>query len=243
MVNIEVKVKQVGQSDKCLGILKEIAAKLLHSGTAFSSGLTSTASAARVPYWIEFHAASTSVSDAAKYIADQASEAVGRALGTSSASAAVSSMKEAWEPLLRKLKILCSVTGVASEIHPYAKMALTVLTAVPKVILQGAEHDAKIHDLVVTMNATFSFAEDVKDLPDQVSHQKEIIWKMLHQSIECGYFIKNYVEDKTFDTDALIEKFKAIFASLQQAFVNHAVSQTQILSVQIINDLKSASKY
>ncbi|TFK52691.1 hypothetical protein OE88DRAFT_1807559, partial [Heliocybe sulcata] len=197
-----------------------------------------------------------------------ASHAEGAISGIDQVAASVSDNQDIWQSLINKLGRLCEAADAVSEvrpfflvkpslnkqcqIHPYAKMALTVISAGLKVVVHGAERDQKILDLVSTMHDTFNFVEDAQPLPDCLKHQKDIILQMLRQSIECGYFIQKYAKDQQFfiralknissNADDLRDRFKASFSDLQQKFGQNATLQVQLVSVQILNDLTLVRK-
>ena len=52
--------------------------------------------------------------------------------------------------------------------------------------------DRKILDLVTAMEETYSFAMSVKELKNDERIQ-DIINQILRQTIECGYFIQEYM--------------------------------------------------
>lgn len=53
--------------------------------------------------------------------------------------------------------------------------------------------DQKIVGLVTTMEDTYSFVVSAEELNSQ-SVLQDIVEKMLKQTIECGYFIQEYVQ-------------------------------------------------
>jgi hypothetical protein len=57
-----------------------------------------------------------------------------------------------------------------------------------------AQHarDLKILDLVRTMETTYSFVSSADELKDQPVLQ-DIVERILKQTIECGYFIQEYM--------------------------------------------------
>ena len=53
--------------------------------------------------------------------------------------------------------------------------------------------DGKLLGLVSTMNDTFSFVEDLDELPNKIARLEDIITRILQQTAECALFIREYV--------------------------------------------------
>ena len=53
--------------------------------------------------------------------------------------------------------------------------------------------DGKLLGLVGTMNDTFSFVEDLDELPNKIARLEDIITRILQQTAECALFIREYV--------------------------------------------------
>ena len=53
--------------------------------------------------------------------------------------------------------------------------------------------DGKLLGLVGTMNDTFSFVEDLDELPNKIARLQDIITRIVQQTAECALFIREYV--------------------------------------------------
>jgi len=66
-----------------------------------------------------------------------------------------------------------------------------------KTVIAQIERDAKIMDLVNAMNKLFALTTTVEIWRKSTAHQG-ILSSMAQQVTDCGYFIRDYVEDKAF---------------------------------------------
>ena len=99
------------------------------------------------------------------------------------------------------------------QIHPYANMAWSILSAIPKVrflwpaiifdlrcpqtILAQVDRDSCIIRLVGVINDVYSFVEEAEPMKKIESHRR-IISLMAQQTTECAYFIRDYASNKSF---------------------------------------------
>jgi hypothetical protein len=66
-----------------------------------------------------------------------------------------------------------------------------------KIVLAQNDRDESINRLVDTMNNTYAFVHEAEPLKKIESH-KRIIMLLTQQTIECGYFIRDYAKNKNF---------------------------------------------
>ena len=62
-------------------------------------------------------------------------------------------------------------------------------------VLAQKDRDSKINALIDVMADTYNFVHDVDPLGKVKCHTKTIML-MVHQTIDCGYFIREYAKDK-----------------------------------------------
>ena len=100
----------------------------------------------------------------------------------------------------------------AAQIHPYASLAWSVISAANKVcrfifapllvssccpiqvLINQKNRDDRIVRLSGTMSDTFSFVDDIKFMKEIGKHV-ETMMQLLQQATECGYFIAQYAKD------------------------------------------------
>ncbi|KAG2066758.1 hypothetical protein BDR04DRAFT_1029204, partial [Suillus decipiens] len=112
-------------------------------------------------------------------------------------------------------------------VHPYAKMALGVLSCAAKIILAQAGRDEAVLELFKKICEVYNFISQ-DDTLRQISSMRIILGKISRQTHECANFIKNYSKTKNFwkrleknvvsETQDTIKKYKGVFDRLLQNF-------------------------
>ncbi|KAG2361876.1 hypothetical protein BDR07DRAFT_1090291 [Suillus spraguei] len=98
---------------------------------------------------------------------------------------------------LKPLRIFDDVIGKIADVHPYAKMALGVLSCAAKIILAQADRDEAVLELLKKTCEVYDFITQ-DDMLDQISSMHIILGKISRQTHECANFIKNYSDTKNF---------------------------------------------
>ncbi|KIJ52189.1 hypothetical protein M422DRAFT_243794 [Sphaerobolus stellatus SS14] len=153
---------------------------------------------------------------------------------------------EPWEPLLEKIDIFVKLTENIAEVHPYAKMASTVLLSAYKIWKAQRDRDQKIVQLVQVIDEHCGFIQRARSL-DEIKSQKDILLKFMAQIIECSEFIRSYARDQAFVVKALknllsnvdqrITEYQNAFSDFQTAFSSESQLQTQITIMGIGKDI------
>ncbi|KAG1906639.1 uncharacterized protein F5891DRAFT_474763 [Suillus fuscotomentosus] len=128
---------------------------------------------------------------------------------------------------LRPLKIIDAVLEKITDVHPYAKMALGVLSAASKIIIAQAQRDQSIINLLKKLAEVYRFmAQD--DSLGKIESTRDIVGKIVHQTLECAPFIRDYSETKSFwkrlgknvisETDGTIKQYSDALDGLMQQF-------------------------
>ncbi|KAG2104713.1 uncharacterized protein F5147DRAFT_762057 [Suillus discolor] len=128
---------------------------------------------------------------------------------------------------LKPLKIFDAVIGEITDLHPYAKMALGVLSCAAKIILAQADRDAAVLKLLEKLCQVYSFITQ-DQMPGQISSMRIILGQISQQTLECAQFIKNYSETKSFwkrlgknvmsETKDTIQQYSDVLDTLMQNF-------------------------
>ncbi|KAI0258790.1 hypothetical protein BC834DRAFT_1036208, partial [Gloeopeniophorella convolvens] len=134
-------------------------------------------------------APSAPVADMSNY-AEQASGALDQAGG----------IYNTWGVVLTRMKWVVDCTEKIADIHPYAKIAWSVLSLIPKTILAQVERDENVNALVLAMHDALDFARDASAFESNIqnSAQRDILMAMLSHACDCGEFIQTYGKDTQF---------------------------------------------
>ncbi|KAG2109952.1 uncharacterized protein F5147DRAFT_760522 [Suillus discolor] len=98
---------------------------------------------------------------------------------------------------LRPLKIFDSAIEKIAKLHPYARMALGVLSAAAKIILAQAKRDESVDRLLQKLDEVYGFITEDDNL-SKVESMHDVIGKIAQQTLECARFIREYSETKSF---------------------------------------------
>ncbi|KAG2339592.1 hypothetical protein BDR05DRAFT_938889 [Suillus weaverae] len=128
---------------------------------------------------------------------------------------------------LKPLRIFDSVIGEIADVHPYAKMALGVLSCAAKMILAQTDRDAAVLKLLEKLCDVYSFVTQ-DEMLGQISSMGAILGKISQQTRECAHFIKSYSETKNFwkrlgknvisETNDTIQQYSDVLDMLMQNF-------------------------
>jgi hypothetical protein len=130
---------------------------------------------------------------------------------------------------LQSLRIFDDVIEKIADVHPYAKMALGVLSCAAKIILAQADRDAAVLELLKKLDQVYTFmAQD--QMLGQISSMRMVLGQISQQTLECAQFIKNYSETKNFwkrvgknvvsETNDTIQRYRNVLDMLMENFRN-----------------------
>ncbi|KAH9054284.1 hypothetical protein EDB87DRAFT_1825179 [Lactarius vividus] len=107
-----------------------------------------------------------------------------------------------WEGALSRIKWVVDTLSPVAELHPIAKMAHGLLSAIPKTVLEQFQRDDNVQTLLVAMHDAFDFAnqEDRFKAIQHDSRQAQILTLMLQHVCNCCDFIQSYANDSQFCT-------------------------------------------
>ncbi|KIM89872.1 hypothetical protein PILCRDRAFT_812653 [Piloderma croceum F 1598] len=150
-----------------------------------------------------------------------------------------------FDALMKKVEVLVKVGDEVAKIHPYVNFAWQVLSAGMKMVQAQQARDQRILDLVVTMDTTYSFVVSADELKNQPVLQ-DIIKEILKQTIECGYFIREYTR-RSFgervvvhpfaEFDDQIAAFCTAFADLRKDFDSRLTLSTALFLSQAMTKI------
>ncbi|KZT39327.1 WD40 repeat-like protein [Sistotremastrum suecicum HHB10207 ss-3] len=143
-----------------------------------------------------------------------------------------------------RLEAFMILAGEIAEVHPYTRVAWSVLAVGYKILQRQMQLDDAMIDLLQAMDEVSSL---VKDSPSDANHndfQKKIIAKIVQQTTECGYFIQQYAEEKDFGsravknlvspTNQVIQKLTLSLEKLRRAFTERTTQEVEIVVLQTL---------
>lgn len=146
-------------------------------------------------------------------------------------------ISEVLTPLLDKINIFVQLAGKFAEAHPYTKMAFMVLTAVYQLVNAQFARDLSIRRLFTVMHETYSLVSGVEELK-RVESQEKTINSLARQTIECSYFIRDYMQNRSgwkeslsnalSNIDDKILTYEATFKELKNAIQLQATINTEL---------------
>ncbi|KAG1889719.1 uncharacterized protein F5891DRAFT_1282778 [Suillus fuscotomentosus] len=90
---------------------------------------------------------------------------------------------------LQPLRVFDTVIGTIAEVHPYAKMALGVLSCASKIILAQADRDEAVLVLYKKLGQVYGFITQ-DDTLLKISSMRDILGQISQQALECANFIR-----------------------------------------------------
>ncbi|KAH7913261.1 WD40-repeat-containing domain protein [Hygrophoropsis aurantiaca] len=151
-----------------------------------------------------------------------------------------------WEPLLDKIKQVTMIVDGIAEIHPYVKMAWTVLSAAQKIVLAQKDRDDSIIKLMEAMNRAYAFVQEAEPLR-KIEFHREVITLLSQQTLECAYFIRDYARNKSFwlrtmkylisDVNAKIQQYVSKFQELQSVLEGISTIHTGITVIRMLDQV------
>ncbi|KAH7923669.1 WD40 repeat-like protein [Leucogyrophana mollusca] len=243
--------------DLCIGILKEGIGDILSRANArvVSVQLPLRDTIVNLPLHIKF---TITISSFSQPIVSQIHDAEEKALNMQMIPHPLESVQSrvgvldqpvsnVWQVLLRKVKVFAKIVDGISEIHPYAKMAWSVLSAAYQIAVTQGNRDQNVLGLVEIMSDAYTFVHDADPLKKIESHS-QVICMLSQQTIECAYFIRDYAKKKSFwmrtvkymlsDVDARIQQYSDKFKSLMSALQGLAVVHTEISVLRALDGVK-----
>ncbi|KZS94293.1 hypothetical protein SISNIDRAFT_484531 [Sistotremastrum niveocremeum HHB9708] len=130
--------------------------------------------------------------------------------------------------VMESVDLIVEIIEKISKLHPYAKVAFSILTAAYRVLNAQRDRDDKVNVLIMAMKDTYESIWTAKRTW-QNSKALESVWDKVSQvTMDCCNFILKYRKTKTFTlrvlrnaaskTDETIKKFEGQFQDIKTAF-------------------------
>ncbi|KAG2125500.1 hypothetical protein DEU56DRAFT_759235 [Suillus clintonianus] len=108
---------------------------------------------------------------------------------------------DTFSTILGPLKVFNSIATGLADVHPYAKVALSMFTYASKnvwwkMILDQANRDNAVHDLLTKISDVYTFITEEEELAKMQS-MLAVYVKIAQQTLECADFITHYSETKS----------------------------------------------
>ncbi|KAG2339374.1 hypothetical protein BDR05DRAFT_1003471 [Suillus weaverae] len=120
--------------------------------------------------------------------------------GVSATQNAPADLEDAYnfeDAYIRPLKIFDSVIEKPADIHPYAKIALRVLSCASKMVIAQSVRDQATHRLVDKLDQVDGFMIQDETL-GQISSMRGILGQISQQTLGCASFIRDNAETRSF---------------------------------------------
>ncbi|KZS94302.1 WD40 repeat-like protein [Sistotremastrum niveocremeum HHB9708] len=142
-----------------------------------------------------------------------------------------------------------------SEIHPYAKLAFSIVTAAYTVLKAQRDRDDKVNDLITTMRETYEAIWAAKEKWENADSLNAVWDKVSDVTMDCCNFISKYRETKAFTlraiqnvaskTDKTIKDFEGQFEDIKGAFqtltaenIHAAVIKIRGIQLELLDEVQ-----
>ncbi|KAI6118191.1 hypothetical protein F5141DRAFT_1096803 [Pisolithus sp. B1] len=113
------------------------------------------------------------------------------------ADSAVANIRTFNNTYLQPLKVFSSVVNTVAQVHPYVQIALGILTAAAQSLVNQANLDHDVSDLLDTVRTVYEFLlED--DTIRNIDSMRETLGKIAQVISDAAWFIKDYSETTSF---------------------------------------------
>ncbi|KZP22985.1 hypothetical protein FIBSPDRAFT_465289 [Athelia psychrophila] len=172
-------------------------------------------------------------------ITDKIESAVG---GSAESAGALSPIVVSLSALLDKMKPFVDIVDKMAEIHPYAKIAWSILSLIPKSIIAQRERDESLCNLMEIIKDVHIFLAEVEPL-EIIDSQRKIAEDIGRLTVESAHLIRHYTVNENFlkrvatlafsTASAKIQKIQDQLQELKAAFQVRAVAHIEITVFQI----------
>ncbi|PSR79901.1 hypothetical protein PHLCEN_2v6853, partial [Hermanssonia centrifuga] len=155
-------------------------------------------------------------------------------------------------PVLQKIEPFCEIVKSVSELHPYAKIALSIVNGVYTILKNQLQRNDKIRDLFMRMDSFYSaVGKDLKSRLGDGDPLIAVLQRIFVMTTECCSFIQSYasnldangfvlgaLKNSFSSTDGRIKTYCDTFDFLEQTFYKALGIETQNI-VQMIAEYAS----
>ncbi|KAG1794911.1 uncharacterized protein HD556DRAFT_410835 [Suillus plorans] len=153
---------------------------------------------------------------------------------------------DVFSQVLAPLRVFNSVVTGLADVHPYAKVALSIFTFASKMILDQADRDAAVSRLLSKISDIYVLLVEGDRLA-RISSMLEIYGKIARQTLECADFVIHYSDMQNFwrrlgkhvlsETEATMQCYNEVLDNLMQQFRDQMALTTIETVHRIAEDL------
>ncbi|KZT50592.1 hypothetical protein CALCODRAFT_521886 [Calocera cornea HHB12733] len=162
----------------------------------------------------------------------------------------VADVAGALEGLLETLHMFVRSMDAQTEVHPYLKMAWTILSTALNIAVVQQEHNNKMKLLIEKITMVYGFICDAREL----RHDKArlgVLSRLALQTVDCAYFISSHIDDThlvtrlakqtLFSTDTKIDEYSKSFDYMLQEFRTGSQLRTELATLSMSEGVKELS--
>ncbi|KAJ7255287.1 hypothetical protein C8J57DRAFT_1721846 [Mycena rebaudengoi] len=137
--------------------------------------------------------------------------------------------------VLERVQKVVKIGSAIAELHPYAKVAWTVLASIPQALVAQLDRDAEVRALWVAAADMLDFLKEADPVLDDPA-VAQVVKAMMQQIYECALFIrefgrKGYLgralrDASSASSDQSIGAFTTAFEDLKQRFMSRSTVKT-----------------
>ncbi|KIM73665.1 hypothetical protein PILCRDRAFT_828960 [Piloderma croceum F 1598] len=136
---------------------------------------------------------------------------------------------------------LMNIGDVVSEIHPWASLAWSILSVIPRTLVDQVHRDRKVQDLWTTAADMLAFLKDAKLVFDTIL--APIVSDMMKQIYHCALFIREYggkgffkrsTQEMLNSSDGIISQYNSAFQQLKERFV----MRSGLATLKVLHNVK-----
>ncbi|PPR04541.1 hypothetical protein CVT26_002508 [Gymnopilus dilepis] len=155
------------------------------------------------------------------------------------------------DPVLTLVSALSQFNRIVDDIatvHPYVHAAWSILGSASKLIVNQANRDKSVQDLLLKMDKTYKLLNETEFEKIHSPAVKSALERMSKQTLECAYFIQTYAQDHEFrqrllkhlfpNTDSRIQNYQQALDESLQAILNGAALTTSLTVQRIWDEVK-----
>ncbi|TBU44072.1 hypothetical protein BD309DRAFT_980295 [Dichomitus squalens] len=118
-----------------------------------------------------------------------------------STTESVGSAYELWKPVLEKVDTFASLVESIGDLHPYAKIASTVLLSVVMPVIDQNKRDEAMGNLPKAMDDLYGLVNKTGRFTDLDEYRKRLLKDMSKKTQECAEFIQDEARFTNFCAD------------------------------------------
>ncbi|KZO90470.1 hypothetical protein CALVIDRAFT_602933 [Calocera viscosa TUFC12733] len=161
---------------------------------------------------------------------------------------------KAWDPLLEKLTVFADLMDKVSEVHPYVKMAWTVLSAAYKLVKGQQDRDKEIRELLEKLKTVYELLCDAEEFRAVLNDKARegVLSRLAVQTVDCAQFISSCTKNTDFKTRLIkqslsnisdrITEYSKKFDNLLEEFRTGSQLRTEVMTTLILDDIKDLGK-